>query len=544
MISLNPPSLILAVLIWTILATVVWLFIRSASQVNPLLRYHLATATLIGLPLGLFLSLFMSVPAWMFASSGPIQLMQSTLPSAMLNEIVIGAGAEAAGNEAGSAATMSVSAGSIVIYSLIALMMLGLPRLLFLYVSLKKQLRRVKTVENNEMNEVFHAVKKNLALSDRVQLLSMNEAKIPFTAGFRNPVIVLPAKAIEECTSEEAELIIMHESIHINRMDYVLHSIELFIRHLFWMHPVVHLLYRQATILREMACDEEVMRNRADKADEYARILCQFALKPGSAPVFKAAMAQEHHLLTRIRQLSTLQTPNERKVTTMKKSITLAAMMLLIIAGAMACSDLTQNPDTEVTELTLDDEIELRGQTYTIRQFRDMVAETRDAINKAIDETTDEAQKAAMRESRDMFANVVMLIDNGQAGRAVSLYRDFMPSEGDMVAEDNGEDVFLVVEEMPQIVGGQMALYEALSYPELAKRGGIEGRVIMQFIVNEDGSVSDINVVRSAGAGGLDDAAVEAMSQMEFTPGIQRGRAVKVQMTQPVIFRLNSDSAN
>lgn len=213
--------------------------------------------------------------------------------------------------------------------------------------------------------------------------------------------------------------------------------------------------------------------------------------------------------------------------------------MLLIIAGAMACSDLTQNPDTEVTELTLDDEIELRGHTYTIRQFRDMVAETRDAINKAIDETTDEAQKAAMRESRDMFANVVMLIDNGQAGRAVSLYRDSMPSEGDMVAEDNGEDVFLVVEEMPQMKGGQQALFDALVYPEMAKRAGIEGRVILQFYVNEDGSVSNINVVRSAGAGGLDDAAVEAMSQMEFTPGIQRGRAVKVQMTQPVIFRLN-----
>lgn len=105
--------------------------------------------------------------------------------------------------------------------------------------------------------------------------------------------------------------------------------------------------------------------------------------------------------------------------------------------------------------------------------------------------------------------------------------------------DDDEDEIFVVVENMPEMVGGQAALYNALRYPDMARRAGIEGRVIVQFIVDEQGRVTNPQVVRSAGAGGLDEAAITAISQMTFTPGMQRGRPVRVQMTQPVIFRLN-----
>lgn len=105
-------------------------------------------------------------------------------------------------------------------------------------------------------------------------------------------------------------------------------------------------------------------------------------------------------------------------------------------------------------------------------------------------------------------------------------------------ADDFEDEIFVVVENMPEMIGGQAALYDALRYPDMARRAGIEGRVIIQFVVDEQGRVQSPQVVRSAGAGGLDEAAVAAISQMRFTPGMQRGRPVRVQMTQPVIFRL------
>lgn len=533
MITLNPASILLAVLIWTIFAAAVWLFVKSARNVSPLLRYHMATATLIGLPLGLFLSLFMSVPSWLLTSVGPAYFVQNSMPAVMLSEIVIGGGTASGAEQ--SAENAFALTGSLALYGLFIMMALGLLRLLYLYASLKKKLKQAKTVDSVLVNDAFRAIKQRLSLPERVKLFRMDDTQIPFTAGFRNPVIVLPSQAIEQCSADETELIIMHESVHISRMDYLLHSIELMVRHLFWMHPLVHLLYRQATVMREMACDQEVMRNSASKADEYARILCQFALKPGAAPVFKAAMAHEHHLLTRIRQLSTLQNPNKQKVTTMKQSITLAAMALLLIAGAMACSDLTQNPDTDAVVLGMDDEIELRGQTYTVQQFRDSVASSRDDLNRALEENENPEHAESIRETRDLYANVLMLIDNGQAGRAAALYSESMPSEGDTL--DENDDVFIVVEEMPKMIGGPQALFESLRFPDAANGSGFEGQVIVQFIVDEEGKVRNVNVVRSSGVDVVDDAAVEGVSQMKFTPGMQRGRAVKVQMTQPIVFR-------
>lgn len=107
------------------------------------------------------------------------------------------------------------------------------------------------------------------------------------------------------------------------------------------------------------------------------------------------------------------------------------------------------------------------------------------------------------------------------------------------IEEDDEPDFFVVVENMPEMVGGQQALYSVLRYPDIARRAGIEGRVIIQFIVDEQGIVRDPRVVRSAGGGGLDEAAIEAIQRVRFTPGMQRGRPVRVQMTQPVIFRLS-----
>jgi len=114
-----------------------------------------------------------------------------------------------------------------------------------------------------------------------------------------------------------------------------------------------------------------------------------------------------------------------------------------------------------------------------------------------------------------------------------------LPPPPPPVEEDDEPEFFVVVENMPEMIGGQQALYNVLRYPDIARRAGIEGRVIIQFIVDEQGIVRDPRVVRSAGGGGLDEAAIEAIQRVRFTPGMQRGRPVRVQMTQPVIFRLS-----
>lgn len=105
--------------------------------------------------------------------------------------------------------------------------------------------------------------------------------------------------------------------------------------------------------------------------------------------------------------------------------------------------------------------------------------------------------------------------------------------------EEEEEDFFVVVENMPQLKGGLAALQQKIRYPEMARKAGIEGRVIIQFIVNEQGRVEDPRVVRGIG-GGCDEEALRVVKKAEFEPGRQRGQPVRVQYSLPIVFKLQN----
>ncbi|MCB0717276.1 MAG: energy transducer TonB [Bacteroidetes bacterium] len=96
---------------------------------------------------------------------------------------------------------------------------------------------------------------------------------------------------------------------------------------------------------------------------------------------------------------------------------------------------------------------------------------------------------------------------------------------------------FVVVEDPPELIGGMEALHKKINYPPIAKKAGVEGRVTVQFIVNEQGNVQDAVVLRGIGAG-CDEEALRAITSMKFKPGKQRGKPVKVKMSLPVMFKL------
>lgn len=107
-----------------------------------------------------------------------------------------------------------------------------------------------------------------------------------------------------------------------------------------------------------------------------------------------------------------------------------------------------------------------------------------------------------------------------------------------------GKDaVFVKVERMPSYPGGQKALFKFLSenvhYPKAAQKKRIEGRVICQFVIEKDGTVTDVQVVTSGGHPSLDKEAVRVLKLMpKWKPGIQDGQPVRVRYTVPVNFRL------
>ncbi|MDD3038433.1 energy transducer TonB [Bacteroides sp.] len=112
------------------------------------------------------------------------------------------------------------------------------------------------------------------------------------------------------------------------------------------------------------------------------------------------------------------------------------------------------------------------------------------------------------------------------------------------VVEEEPEEqtIFEVVEQMPEFPGGQAALMQYLGknikYPTIAQEQGTQGRVIVQFVVNKDGSIVDALVMRSVDPY-LDKEALRVINTMpKWTPGKQRGKPVRVKYTVPVTFRL------
>ena len=105
------------------------------------------------------------------------------------------------------------------------------------------------------------------------------------------------------------------------------------------------------------------------------------------------------------------------------------------------------------------------------------------------------------------------------------------------------EQIFTIVEDQPTFPGGDAALMQYLTnnlrYPTMAREAGIQGTVFVTFVVERDGSITDVRILRGVG-GGLDEEAVRVVRNMpRWTPGRQRGQAVRVQFNLPIRFVLN-----
>lgn len=118
---------------------------------------------------------------------------------------------------------------------------------------------------------------------------------------------------------------------------------------------------------------------------------------------------------------------------------------------------------------------------------------------------------------------------------------DFVPvvEEEEEVQE---QEIFTVVESMPSFPGGDAArmkfLQDNIKYPQMARESGIQGTVYVTFVVETDGSVTDVRVLRGIG-GGCDEEAIRVIKEMpKWNPGMQRGKPVRVQFNMPIKFTL------
>ena len=139
----------------------------------------------------------------------------------------------------------------------------------------------------------------------------------------------------------------------------------------------------------------------------------------------------------------------------------------------------------------------------------------------------------------------VIVYENGSKDRFNETFDWPLPadsSSSDGVEMEDESEVYIIVERMPEFPGGidemMNFLAQNLKYPANAKDAGISGRVYINFVVYEDGSVRDAKVIRGIG-GGCDEEALRVVNLMpKWKPGTQRGKKVRVSYNLPINFKL------
>jgi TonB family protein len=269
-----------------------------------------------------------------------------------------------------------------------------------------------------------------------------------------------------------------HELVHVRRYDDLAAAAERFVAALFAAHPLVHRLKQEIDRTRETACDAAVLEAGTASAPDYARLLLAFADAASASRRAALSLSESPSSLTTRVEAMLDRTPSPSP---RLLAGTLTALLIGLSLGIAACSDGVAPP----TEAPADDAPEA---AQTTRQ--------------------------AGGPSSDASPGVV----------------------------SDTSDVYVAVEEEPTLVGGMEALQQHVTYPEFARKAGIEGRVIVQFILGRDGSVLTPHVVTRKDREGphrlLREAAVDAVQKAEFRPGRIDGEPVQVKMSLPVTFKL------
>lgn len=125
---------------------------------------------------------------------------------------------------------------------------------------------------------------------------------------------------------------------------------------------------------------------------------------------------------------------------------------------------------------------------------------------------------------------------------STTVVKEYVPIVVEKEEEIAEEVIFTVVEENPGFPGGEEArmkyLQQNLKYPQMARESGIQGTVYVTFVVEKDGSITDVRILRGIGGGCDEEAARVVKAMPRWNPGKQRGQSVRVQFNLPIRFVL------
>lgn len=341
----------------------------------------------------------------------------------------------------------------------------------------------------------------SVTTADGIKIVVIDDDVAPFS-WFNN--IVISRSDYESGRSE----ILIHEKAHIARR----HSLDIMLCNMLlifqWFNPAAWLLRRELQNIHEYEADEAVIQSGAD-ASEYQFLLIRKAV---GERLFSMANNLNHNSLKKRITMMLIKKSNPWNRAKILLTVPVAAVAVVAFATPKAES--------------LSKEIEHDSNALVNSVVRSMPGTA-----EYLTMSTGEAGAAGMP---------------AEAAAPETAAADSLRGRVAGVTVGNSKDdgrVFDVVEEQPRYPGGTNALMtylrDNIKYPAEAAKAGIQGKVIVQFVVGKDGTVRDVKPIRNISPE-LDAEAVRVVAAMpKWVPGYQRGEAVNVRYTLPVNFRMD-----
>ena len=534
----------LPLLIWTIFTGIVWAAMHTVASIHPMYQYHGRLALLFALPLG-------------FISLGAIQLAENLFFTSSTTSGLSLISVTAPFEMTVTAANANTLSTTKILYAVSFLFLLvGIVLFVLRNVHQWIQLRRLQaTCRFSPVQETTGLDSDTIHLINQteknIQIAFLDEEVIPVTFGARNPVVVIPESIKRD--SEKLNLVLQHELTHIIQNDFLSNVVILFTQILFWFHPLVHVLKGELIDYREIRCDSLVLSNDSVSKKKYASLLLELLPMPNINKELSVNMAQESSNLKKRIHMITQQKTN--RPIPKRSSIAIFAFIILSTAVAMSCTDIQTDTVFDEEGVNLMTDVDQNGDRgyHQIKffpadeDFFEKEKEKIDRINRVSPEHIHSIEVYKGQQAIDKFgiqaSHGAIIINTELNPDSYNAVLNALGMEKQDISVTPSAPFFKVVEQMPELKGGLEGIMTKIKYPEEARQKSIEGRVYVQFIVNEQGDVEDAKVIRGIG-GGADEEALRVVRQAKFEPGMQRGRPVRVQYSLPIFFRLDGTGNN
>ena len=332
----------------------------------------------------------------------------------------------------------------------------------------------------------------------------------------------------------------MHEKTHVDQY----HSLDVMVSELlctlFWINPAMWLLKGEIRRNLEFLADKRVVNSGID------RKAYQYHLLRLSHPSAAAQIVNKFNVTPLKKRIMMMNKKRTSKMGLLKYALLFPVVALLVLSSNVQA--VVYQGDYRDTVILVDkgklivsgtvvDQYNraLRGVSVLIKNTAEGTHTGWDGkFMLAVDKGTELVFSHAGKK------NMLVPVKVGDRMRVRMLDDTSLPMVRELEYEGSDSDIFQVVEDMPQFLGGSVQKYVAqhIKYPKEAMEKNIQGKVFVQFIISKTGEVTDVKVARAVHPL-LDAEAIRVVQEMpNWKPGTQRGKAVRVSYTVPINFQL------